>query len=154
MKPVWFASAICLSLVSACGGETEVDDPYADLAENSLLVRFEPNPDIAEGTCNPNVHYAMRIGGETILINANFEVVDRSLSGAGLAIFEQDETGIARNTGELTMFDPYPVACSELSVRVQDLSCRSEDSDAGAQCPNPVFEGTEMFASFRGLSAN
>ena len=151
MKPIWIASALCLSAISACSSDTEIDDPYADLAEESLLVRFEANPDAEEGTCNPKVHYAMRTGGKTILINANFEVVDQNLSGSGLAIFDEDETGVARNTGELTMFEPYPVACSELSIRVQDLTCRSEDSDVGAQCPNPVYEGTDMFASFRGL---
>ena len=151
MKPIWFATAICLSVVSACGGETAVEDPFAGLAEESLLVRFEANPEIEDGTCNPNVHYAMRTAGETILINANFEVVDQNLTGSGLAIFDDDETGVARNTGELNMFDPYPVPCSELSVRVQELTCRKDDSDAGTQCPNPVFEGTEMFANFRGL---
>jgi hypothetical protein len=124
MKPIWFATAICLSVVSACGGETAVEDPFADLAEESLLVRFEANPEIEDGTCNPNVHYAMRTAGETILINANYEVVDQNLTGSGLAIFDDDGTGVARNSGEFNMFDPYPADCSELSVRVQDLTYR------------------------------
>ncbi|GAB5455820.1 MAG: hypothetical protein Hens2KO_20490 [Henriciella sp.] len=146
------AIMIGLSLaVAACGGAPEAADPYADLAENSLLVRFEANPDIAEGMCNPNVHYAMRTTEESVLLNVNFEVVDQSLSGSGLAIFDADQSGIAKNTGELNMFDPYPLACSELTVRVSDLTCRLEDQDDGEPCPNPVFEGTEMFAGFRGL---
>lgn len=146
------AIMIGLSLaVAACGGAPETADPYADLAENSLLVRFEANPDIAEGMCNPNVHYAMRTKEESILLNVNFEVVDQSLSGSGLAIFDADQSGIAKNTGELNMFDPYPLACSELTVRVSDLTCRMEDQDDREPCPNPVFEGTEMFAGFRGL---
>lgn len=151
MKPVWIVTAICLSFVGACGGDQATDDPYAGLAEDSLLVRFEANPDLEAGQCNPNVHYAMRTNGQTILINANYEVVDQNLTGSGLAIFDDEETGVARNTGEFNMFDPYPVACSDLSVRVQDLTCRAEDRDDGEPCPNPVYEGTEMFANFSGL---
>ena len=145
-------SLIALSLaVAACGGAPEAADPYADLAEDSLLVHFEANPDIAEGMCNPNVHYAMRTTEETILLNVNFEVVDQGITGSGLAIFDAAQTGVAKNTGDFNMFDPYPIPCSELTVRVSDLTCRLEDQDDGEPCPNPVFEGTEMFASFRGL---
>ena len=137
--------------VAACGGAPEAADPYADLAENSLLVRFEANPDIAEDACNPNIHYAMRTTQESVLLNVNFEIVDQSISGSGLAIFDADQTGVASNTGELNMFDPYPMACSELTVRVQEITCRSDDNDPSEPCPNPVFEGTEMFGGFRGL---
>mgnify|MGYP006889575188 CR=1 FL=1 len=148
------AIMIGLSLaVAACGGAPETADPYADLAENSLLVRFEANPDIAEGMCNPNVHYAMRTKEESILLNVNFEV-GGDLTGAGLAIFDADKTGVARNTGEFNMFQAYPTPCSELQVRMQDLTCRLETEIDAQPCPNPVFEGTEMFASFRGLPDN
>lgn len=137
--------------VAACGGAPEAADPYADLAENSLLVRFEANPDIAEDACNPDIHYAMRTTQESVLLNVNFEIVDQSISGSGLAIIDADQTGVATNTGELNMFDPYPMACSELTVRVTEITCRKDDNDPGQPCPNPVFEGTDMFASFRGL---
>ncbi|MFN3214176.1 MAG: hypothetical protein ACE37M_13815 [Henriciella sp.] len=146
---------IGLSLaVAACGGAPDAADPYADLADNSLLVRFEANPDIAEGQCNPNVHYAMRTTEESILLNVSIEVVDQNLSGSGLAIFDAEQSGVATNTGELNMFDPYPLPCSELTVRVSEITCRANDQDAGEPCPNPVFEGTEMFADFRGLPNN
>ena len=32
--------------LAACGGEPVAVDPYADLAEGTLLVRFEANPDL------------------------------------------------------------------------------------------------------------
>ena len=145
-------SLIALSLaVAACGGAPEAADPYADLAEDSLLVRFEANPDIADGMCNPNVHYALRTTEESIRLNVNYEVVDQSLSGSGFAIFNADQSGIATGSSELNIFDPYPLSCSELTVRVSDLTCIYGDQDDGETCPNPVFEGTEMFASFRGL---
>ena len=151
MRRSFLAPALMMAL-AACGAETDAPvDPYADLAEDSILVRFEANPEIEDGQCNPNVHYAMRTTEETILLNVNFEVVDQGLTGSGLAIFDEEKTGVAKNTGEFTMFDPYPMPCSELSVRVSDLTCRLEDQDSGALCPNPVFEGTDMFASFRGL---
>ena len=143
---------IGLSLaVAACGGAPEVADPYADLAEDSLLVRFEANPDIAEGMCNPIVHYAMRTTDESIRLNVNYEVVDQSLSGSGFAIFNADQSGVATGSSELNMFDPYPLPCSELTVRVSDLTCIYGDQDDGETCPNPVYEGTEIFASFREL---
>ena len=137
--------------LTACGGAPEADDPYADLAEDSVLVRFEANPDVAEGECNPKVHYAMRTTEETILLNVNFEVNRTDITGSGLAIFDADKTGVANNTGEFTMFDAYPTPCAEVSVRMQDLSCRTEDNSNAKPCPNPVYEGTDMFASFEGL---
>ncbi|MEL6723994.1 MAG: hypothetical protein AAFP81_15145 [Pseudomonadota bacterium] len=151
MKQHIMTGALLLAL-AACGAETDAPvDPYADLPEDSILVRFEANPEIEDGQCNPNVHYAMRTTEETILLNVNFEVVDQGITGSGLAIFDEEKTGVARNTGELNMFDPYPMPCSDLSIRVSDLTCRLEDQDSGELCPNPVYEGTEMFASFRGL---
>lgn len=144
---------IAASLMTACADIAEPVDPYADLAENSLLVRFEVNPDVAEGTCNPNVHYAMRTTEDVYLLNANFEIGD-GITGAGLAIFDAEKTGIARNTGELNMFEAYPTPCSDLQVKIQDLTCRLETEIDAQPCPNPVFEGTEMFASFRGLPSN
>ncbi|MEL7111592.1 MAG: hypothetical protein AAGK93_01470 [Pseudomonadota bacterium] len=151
MKQHIITGALLLAL-AACGAETEAPvDPYADLAEDSILVRFEANPEIEDGQCNPNVHYAMRTTEETILLNVNFEVVDQGITGSGLAIFDEEKTGVARNTGELNMFDPYPMPCSDLSIRVSDLTCRLEDQDSGELCPNPVYEGTDMFASFRAL---
>ena len=143
--------AVAGLLLSGCGGAPEAADPYADLAEDSLLVRFDANPDIAADACNPNIRYAMRTTQESVLLSVNFEVVDQSISGSGLAIFDADQTGVATNTGELNMFDPYPLPCSELTVRVMEITCRKDDEDPGDPCPNPVFEGTEMFASFRGL---
>ncbi|MEO0450797.1 MAG: hypothetical protein AAFZ74_10820 [Pseudomonadota bacterium] len=151
MKQHIITGALLLAL-AACGAETDAPvDPYADLAEDTILVRFEANPEIEDGQCNPNVHYAMRTTEETILLNVNFEVVDQGITGSGLAIFDEEKTGVARNTGELNMFDPYPMPCSDLSIRVSDLTCRLEDQDSGELCPNPVYEGTEIFASFRGL---
>ena len=145
-------AAFGLTLVlAACGGEQGIEDPYADLAEGEMLVRFEANAELADGQCNPNVHYAMRTTEEFILINANYEVVDQNLTGSGASLVNEDDSGVARTTIELNMFDPYPVACSELSVRVQDLTCRTEDESDSAPCPSPKFEGTEMFGSFRGL---
>lgn len=145
-------TAIGLSLaIAACGSSPEVEDPYASLNDDSLLVRFEANSELPEGQCNPNVHYALRTSEEYILMNANFEVVDHNLTGSGASLVNQDDSGIAVTTIELNMFDAYPVPCSELEVKVQDLTCRTEDEVDSAPCPNPVFEGTEMFAAFRGL---
>ena len=128
--------------------ETEADGA---LPENTLRVRFEPNSELAVDQCNPKIHFALRTAEDVILINANFEVVDQSITGSGLALFDQDGSGIANNSTDLNLFDPYPVACEKLQIRVQDLSCRLEDEQDSAPCPNPTFEGTEMFASFRGL---
>lgn len=151
MKKKLAFAALSVALASCSGGEPEIADPYVGLADGTLLVRFEANAEIAEGQCNPNVHYALRTAEAPILINANFEVVDQNLNGSGFAIFDEEQTGIARNTVEFNMFDPYPMACSELTVRVQDLTCRTEDGDDAQTCPSPVFEGTDMFAEFRGL---
>ena len=146
------ATPVAIIALAACGGQTDAPvDPYADLPDDSLLVRFEANPEIAEDQCNPNVHYALRSTEETVLLNVNFEVVDQGITGSGLAIFDEEKTGVVKNTGEFTMFDPYPMPCSELSIRVTDLTCRLEGQDSGELCPNPVYEGTDMFASFRGL---
>lgn len=125
----------------------EIEDPSSD----SLVVSFEANSDLEDGQCNPKVHYALRTDEEVILLNANFEVVGHNLSGSGLALFKQEDSEFARNSGELNMFDSYPLACSELQVRVMDLSCRLEDENDSKPCPDPVYEGTEMFGSFRGL---
>ena len=145
-------TAIGLSLIiAACGSEPVTEDPYASLAEDSLLVRFEANAELPEGQCNPNVHYALRTSEEYILLNANFEVVDHNLTGSGASLVNQDDSGIAVTTIELNMFDPYPVPCSELQVKVQDLTCRTEENGDNTPCPNPVYEGTDMFASFREL---
>ena len=68
MKQHIITGALLLAL-AACGAETEAPvDPYADLAEDSILVRFEANPEIEDGQCNPNVHYAMRTTEETIAL--------------------------------------------------------------------------------------
>lgn len=122
-----------------------------ELPEDTLLVLFEPNSELAVDQCNPKIHFALRTAEDVILINANFEVVDQSITGSGLALFDQDGSGIAKNSTDLNLFDPYPIACEKLEIRVQDLSCRLEDEQDSAPCPNPTFEGTEMFASFRGL---
>lgn len=145
-------SVLGMVLVVAACGDAPVDvDPYADLADDEMLVRFEPNAEIPEGQCNPNVHFAMRTSEEYILLNANFEIVDQSLSGSGASLANEDGSGVATTTIELNMFDPYPMACSDLQLRVQELTCRTEDEADSNPCPTPKFEGTEMFASFRGL---
>ena len=38
-----------------------------------------------------------------------------------------------------------------LNLRVQELTCRTEDDSDRAPCPSPKFVGTEMFGSFQGL---
>ncbi|MEM6557162.1 MAG: hypothetical protein AAF642_14885 [Pseudomonadota bacterium] len=138
-------------MLAGCGTETEIVDPYADLAQDEMLVRFEANAEIPEGQCNPNVHYAMRTTEEFILLNANYEVVDQNLTGSGTSLVNEEDSGVARRTIELNMFDPYPVACSDLQIRVQEFTCRTEDDADSAPCPSPKFEGTEMFGSFEGL---
>lgn len=147
----WIPALGLVLVIAACGGTTNVVDPYADLAEDELLVRFEPNAEIPEGQCNPNVHFAIRTSEEYILLNANFEVVDQSLSGSGASLANEDGSGVAHTTIALNMFDSYPAACSDLQLRVQELTCRTEDDADSDPCPTPKFEGTEMFASFRGL---
>lgn len=150
MKHRLAAFGLTIAIV-ACGSEPVVEDPYADLAEATLQVRFETNTDLAEDQCNPIVHYALRTTEDYILLNANFEVVDHNLTGTGASLSNRDGTGIATVDADLSMFDVYPVACSELSVRTQDLKCRTEaDSDTDI-CPSVMFEGTDIFASFRGL---
>jgi hypothetical protein len=150
MKKTIAAFGLTIAL-AACGSEPVVEDPYADLAENTLLVRFEANPDLEDGQCNPNVHYALRTTEEFILLNANYEVVDQNLTGSGISLSNADGSGVATVRAELSMFDAYPMACSELSVRTQDLKCRTETDDQTDICPSVVYEGTEMFASFREL---
>lgn len=150
MKRRFALVAATLSLC-ACGNEAvETADPYASLTEGTLLVRFEANPDIQPDQCNPNVHYAMRTQEGSILVNANYEIVDQSLNGSGFGIIDREKTGVATATSEFNMFDAYPVPCSELDVRVQELTCRTEDDEETNVCPTPKFEGTEMFGNFRG----
>lgn len=151
MKRELLSIAMATGLIAACGGEPEVADPYAELGEDTLWVRFEANPNLEPGQCNPNIQYALRTDEEFILINANYEVVDQSITGTGASLNNEDGSGIALTTSELNMFDPYPLPCSELTVRVMDLTCRTETDVDSTPCPNPQFEGTEMFASFRGL---
>lgn len=145
------AVAGAAGLLAACSGDPAQTDPYAELAEDTLLVRFEANLAVPEGQCNPNVHYALRTEEEYVRLNANFEVVDQNLTGAGGSLVNEDESGIARTTMELNVFDPYPLPCSELHVRVQGLSCTTDSDPDSVPCPTPQFEGTDMFASFRGL---
>lgn len=149
MKTQFASIALATALVSACGG-SEPADPYADLGEETLLVRFEANPDVEEGKCNPNVHYALRTSEEYILLNANFVVGD-NITGSGISLANLEDSGVARTTSELNMFDAYEQPCSELNVQVQDLSCRTEAETDNTPCPSPQYEGTEMFGSFRGL---
>ena len=137
--------------IAACGSEPTAEDPYADLAEATLLVRFEANPELEDDQCNPNVHYALRTTEEYVLLNANYEVVDQNLTGSGVSLSNTDGTGVATVTAELNMFDAYPSACSELTVRTQDLKCRTEADDQTDICPSVVYEGTDMFANFREL---
>ncbi|MEL7108705.1 MAG: hypothetical protein AAGL99_05510 [Pseudomonadota bacterium] len=150
MKKTLAACGLIIA-VTACSAEPTVEDPYADLADATLLVRFEANPDLETGQCNPNVHYALRTTEEFILLNANYEVVDQNLTGSGVSLSNADGNGVATASAELNMFEAYPMACSELSVRAQDLKCRTEADDQTDICPSVVYEGTEMFASFRGL---
>ncbi len=153
MKVQSIALVAGFGLLTACGGggEPEVTDPYADLPEGTLLVRFEANPEIEDGQCNPNVHYALRTDQEFILFNANYEIVDQSLTGSSASLVNEDASGVATTTIELNMFDPYPTPCSELEVRAQDLKCRTEFDDDTNLCPAQLFEGTEIFATFREL---
>lgn len=151
MKTQIIGSVLAAALVTACGGgEPEIVDPYADLAEDTLLVRFEANPDVEDGQCNPNVHYALRTSEAYIFANVSIAVGD-NLTGSGVNLANLEESGVARTDAELNMFEAYDQPCSELQVRVTDLTCRTEAETDGSPCPAPQFEGTEMFASFRGL---
>ncbi|MEM9055317.1 MAG: hypothetical protein AAGB16_08320 [Pseudomonadota bacterium] len=150
MKTQWVMIAATLGLASACGGTPEVTDPYAALTEGTMLVRFEVNPDIEEGLCNPKVHYAMRTSEEVIFANTNYVVGD-NLIGSGINLLNEDESGIAKSTADLSMFDPMPQPCSELELKAQELTCRTADETDASPCPSPKFEGTGMFASFTGL---
>ena len=143
--------AAATSLLTACGGApSEVVDPYADLAEDTLLVRFEANADIAEGQCNPNVHYALRTNEAYIFANVNYAIGD-NITGSGVNLANLEESGVARTDAELNMFEAYDRPCSELQVAMTALTCRTEAETDGSPCPNPHYEGTDMFASFRGL---
>ena len=93
----------------------------------------------------------MRATEESLRLNVNYEVVDQSLSGSGFAIFNADQSSVATGSSELNIFDFYPLPCSEPSIRGSDLTCVYGGQDDGEVYPNPVFEGTEMFASFRSL---
>lgn len=151
MKKQMIGGVLAMACLAACGGsEPEVVDPYADLAEGTLLVRFEANPDVEEGKCNPNVHYAMRTSEAYIFANANFQV-GNNLAGSGINLANPESSGVARTDAEMNMFRPYDQPCSELHVQVSELTCRTEAESDGSPCPSPQFEGTEMFASFKGL---
>ena len=151
MKKQIGGSVLAMALVSACGAnEPEVVDPYADLAEGTTLVRFEANPNVEAGQCNPNVHYALRTSEAYIFANAAFAVGDNHTS-SGINLANLEESGVARTYAELNMFGAYEQPCSELQVRFMDLTCRAEAETDSSPCPSPRFEGTEMFASFQGL---
>jgi len=151
MKSIIVSVALATSLLAACSGETpEPVDPYADLGEDTLLVRFEANPEIEDGQCNPNVHYALRTSEAYIFTNVNYAVGD-NITGSGINLANLEESGVARTNAELNMFDAYESPCAELHVKVTSLTCRTEAETDGSPCPSPRFEGTEMFASFRGL---
>ena len=142
---------VIAGLISACGGSPEADAPYADLADGTLLVRFETNPNLEDGQCNPNVHYAMKTTEEVIFANAVYIIGDAH-TGSGINLINENESGVAQTTAELNMFDPVPQACGEVTIRVQEITCRTANESDASPCPAPQFEGTDMFAGFTGLS--
>lgn len=151
MKIKMASIALAMSLAAACsGGEVEPVDPYADLGQGTLLVRFEANPNVGQGQCNPNVHYALRTSEDYIFANVNY-VVAEHLTGAGINLANLEDSGVARTNAALNLFEAYDRPCAELHVQVTDLTCRTEAETEGAPCPSPQYDGTEMFASFRGL---
>jgi hypothetical protein len=150
MKTKMASTALAVSLLAACGGEPDIVDPYADLAEDTLLVRFEANPNVEDGQCNPNVHYALRTSEAYIFTNVNYAVGD-NIAGSGINLANLEDSGVARTNAELNMFEAYDRPCTELQVKVTSLTCRTEAETDGSPCPSPRFEGTEMFASFQGL---
>jgi len=143
--------ALALGLVASCSGEPAVTDPYADLAEDTLLVRFEANPNVEDGMCNPNVHYALRTTAEYIFANVNYTIGD-NITGSGINLANLTESGVAQTDAELNMFEAYDRPCAELHVKVTALTCRTEAETDGSRCPSPRYEGTDMFASFSGLA--
>lgn len=149
MKAQSAVMAMALGLTAACGAPEAVD-PYADLGEDSILVRFEANAELDADQCNPNVHYALRTTEDYVFVNVNYAVGD-NITGSGINLANLDDTGVATTDAELNMFDTYDMPCSELHVKVTALSCRLENETDGAPCPSPQFEGADMFASFRGL---
>nr|WP_070960183.1 hypothetical protein [Hyphomonas sp. Mor2] len=151
MKTQIGSIALAMSLLTACSSETaEVVDPYADLDGETLLVRFEPNPDVEDSMCNPNVHYAMRTPEDYIFLNVNYAVGD-NITGSGINLANLEDSGVARTNSELNMFEAYDRPCAELQVKVTSLTCRTAAESDGSPCPSPRYEGTEMFASFQGL---
>lgn len=154
MKTRTASIALAMSLTAACSdGAVEPVDPYADLGEGTLLVRFEANPNIGEGQCNPNVHYALRTSEDYIFANVNYAVAD-NITGSGINLANLEQSGVARTNADLNLFEAYDHPCAELHLQVLDLSCRTEAETDGAPCPSPRYEGTEMFASFRGLRSD
>ena len=84
--------------------------------------------------------WAIALVGAVMLAGCESALIDRSEPG-DLGILTADET--------LSMFDPYDMPCSELSVKFHELTCRSgPDGDVDTPCPATAFVGTDMFASF------
>ena len=80
----------------------EAVDPYADLGEDSILVRFEANAELDADQCNPNVHYALRTTEDYVFVNVNYAVGD-NITGSGINLANLDDTGVA-TTGCRTQY--------------------------------------------------
>ncbi|MEM8616974.1 MAG: hypothetical protein AAGF20_08575 [Pseudomonadota bacterium] len=143
------AASLVVAGCSGGGSEVGAVDPYPSLGSDTLLVRFEANPDIAAGACNPKVLYAMRSSEEAVRINATYVVNKADLIGTGFSIRPSDTPGILSATEDLSMFDPLEGACSDIALELQEITCAIDISDDAAPCPRLQFEGTEIFASFR-----
>ncbi len=135
--------------LAACGGAeiAEPVDPYADLGDQ-LLVRFEANPEIEAGQCNPKVHYALKSDMEALRLNVNLVINDSDLLGSGFSLIPRDVPGVITADETLSLFDPVAQACSDITVTVQELTCREGESEETSACPPFKFEGTDMFAAF------
>ncbi|MDJ0921481.1 MAG: hypothetical protein QNI84_10150 [Henriciella sp.] len=151
MKPIALALASAAILVACQGDPPASTDPYADLG-GALRVSFEANPETPEGQCNPNVAYAYRSDLESIRLNVTYLINGESFASSGFAIIDTSEDGegdVLAATTPLSLFDPYDMPCSDLSVSLHELTCRTgAESDETMPCPAAAFVGTDLFASF------
>ncbi len=150
----YIAALTFAGLLMACSENEEVKP--SELPENIIVVSFLPNddPDLSLDVCNPMLDVRMRTDERELLrLNVNLVMDGSKIVGTGQAMIARDTEGVIEIfTEPLTSFRPYEKPCSEVDLSVNEFSCRnSAADDENIQCPEVIFQGIEMFRSFRGI---
>ena len=110
------------------------------------------NPEVSDEVCRPRVSYAYRSEAPSLRVSVTYLLNNESYASSNFAMTDESEAqdlNVLTDDRHLTVFEPYPMPCSELSVAVQSFACRTGGPNGeDFPCPARAFVGTEMFASF------